>query len=263
MDLIGAVQAELHEVVLPSKGVLYGDKLPGGKVVVRPFSTVEEEIIAGPGGRGNMMYELISRCIDKPSKGKMVFGDYLIGDVVFLFMMIRVHTYGPEYSFEHPCMHCGKNFAVHVKMPDELGVYVLEDGFEEPFFVDLPVSKQRVGLRLLRVRDEKEIESYVESYQGPSKNPDHTYRLAKHIMSVGDEQIGKDNFRELLGQVRQLHSRDSEKIRNALDENDCGVDVQLKRTCEQCGRVNQVLVGFTPEFFRATPSSLRSRGRAL
>jgi len=258
MDQAEVMVSELMKVGLPSKGMLYGDKLPDGVLHVRPLSTREEKMLISSRVRsGQLMYDIVSGCIRSEDKVKMPFEQYLVGDVVYLFLMIRTATYGADYMFMPSCKYCQKPIKIEIRVPYDLGIYVLEPGFSEPFETVLPVSKKKLGLRLFRIADEQDVQNYekVRENRG-EENPGYVYRIAKHIVNVGGNPYPIEEACEF---VERLHARDTEAIREAIINVDCGVDLQLERQCEGCGRVNDVFFEFTPDFFRSNNARVRRR----
>lgn len=250
--------SELTTVTLPSKGILYGEKLPDGIVHVRPLTTREEKLLLSSRVRsGQLMYDIVSGCIRAEDSNKLPFDQYLVGDVVYLFLMIRTATYGADYTFFPSCKYCGHGMKVDIRVPHDLGIYILEPGFTEPFEVELPVCKRKVGLRLFRISDEKDVQNYEKVRENRNEdNPGYVYRIAKHIATVDGSEIPVD---EAMRFVEPLHAMDTEAIREGIIDHDCGVDLQMDRQCEGCGRVNEIFFEFTADFFRSNTARVRRR----
>lgn len=262
-DKTEALTSNVVPVNLPSRGYAYDGKLPGGEVQIRPLTTREEKLLLPGSGRprDDVMYDVLSRCITKPKRGDFPLDDYLVGDMLWLFLMLRSATYGSAYTFEPSCKFCSAPIQVEVQLPEELTVYTLEEGFEEPFHVQLPKCGNTVGLRLFRVRDEKEVAMRGRTRKTTDgTDPTHSYRVAKHITDVDGET---KEIRDLEKFVDGLHLLDLEAIRDKIIESDAGVDLEMDRECPSCGRVCEVFLEITPDFFRSKPSALRTRRRAL
>jgi hypothetical protein len=175
-----------------------------------------------------------------------------------LLLYLRNITWGSEYSFESTCTHCDKPFPIEVKVPDDLRLWMLEDTFAEPFPLKLPKSGIELGLRLLRVGDEKAISEYARARQADQQDV-LPYRLARSIVTWAGKEA---NPVDVANKVLDLHAMDTEAIRDEISDQDCGVDLLIDRDCSRCGLANQVRVGFSADFFRSRASSIRNRRRA-
>lgn len=259
MDLAEQMASEVAEVVLPSKGVLYGGKIPDGVLHVRPLTTREEKILLSlkAESRQRTMYKIVQDCIIEEDRKKMPFSDYLVGDVIYLFIFIRALTYDPEYMFFPACRYCGKPFKVELRIPHDLGIYKLTEDTVEPFKAVLPKSGKEVGLRLLRMSDEREIEAYVKRHRRED-DPEFAYRIARHLVSFDGADVDPEDP-ETIARVNALHAKDTEHIRETVVDNDCGVDLLLDRDCTECGRENELWFEMTADFFRSKSAKVRRR----
>lgn len=250
------------DATLPSLGVPYEGRIPGGKVVVSPMTTREEKMLAsgGPDSGLSLIDNLIKNCVHGPED--MSPDDYLVGDRMFLMMAIRSVSFGDEYEFTVNCASCKQPFRSTVMLPDDVEMIHLKEGFQEPFEVELPMSKLVLGLRLLRGKDEKDMARqqkrvYKRVDASKSGDPMYTYRMLKHIEYVkvpGEEepietsdQIGYDKVEKIFN---ELVVRDSMALRNALSENDCGVNTFQEFSCPQCRDVFTAPLPVDIEFFR-------------
>ena len=260
MELSELMASEVAEVTLPSKGVLYGDKLPDGKIHVRPLTTREEKLLlsAKADVRDRLMHKIVKDCIIEEDRKKLPFSEYLVGDVIYLFIYIRSLTYDPEYMFYHPCKYCDKPFKVELRIPHDLGIYRLTDDTKEPFITTLPKCGKEVGVRLFRMADEDAIEQYAKKYKR-EEDPAFAYRIARHIVSFDGEKIEDSSSPDVLKMVECLHARDTEHIRETVLDNDCGVDLQIERDCTECGRENELYFEMTVDFFRSKSAKVRRR----
>ena len=250
------------DVPLPSLGKPYGDAIADGMVRVAPMRTSEEKLIAGmrrgPSGIP-VINSIIERCV-RLNGVKPV--DLLVGDQLFLMMMIRATSYGQDYTFMAKCDSCSQNNQVTKNIPDDFKVYYLDDSFVEPFNVILPLSKAEIGLRLLRVSDEIQIERFQDqSYRkgvvdnGNSGDPSYSYRLACNIVSIKSENgvidnTGLKHITAINTWIDSLYARDAAAIRQQVLDHDCGLDIEVKFSCSRCGDESGVMLPMTPDFFR-------------
>jgi hypothetical protein len=255
-------------VHLPSKGLLYlGEDqkpvFPEGLMRVRPMTTREEQILTSArtqASRDQIMYDVVARCVVKEDAARWPFEQFLVGDVLYMLMVLRRVTWGAEYLFEVTCGDCGQKYMVEVKVPDDLRVFVFDEKskFTEPFELTLPRSGFKLGLRLLRIADEKAISEYARR-KGQDQMAVFPFRLARHVVTWQGEELPPG---KVLNQILDLQALDTEAIRDKIEDEDCGIDLLLNRDCEQCGAKNEVRMAFTPDFFRSKKSAVRSRSRA-
>jgi hypothetical protein len=251
---------------LPSRGVLYEDKIPDGVVQVRKMGVDEEEKILGSGAGGLERIEIVLRnCTKLPNEFKHE--DLLITDRMALLLAFRTVTFGPHYSFNYKCQYCGAMAKANVniledfdeKTPESLALDKAKAGDEdwalhEPFEVVLPDENVAVDVRFLRGKDELSLakrSKRVRMQSNDPGDPSYKYRIALQIVHIDGEElpIGK---KELF--VRKLTATDSARLRIAVDEIEPGIDLRVYPDCGSCGATNEMVMPFQLEFFR--PSSL-------
>ena len=242
------------DVTLPSNGVMYGEA-DSASVTVSALTMQEEKILADPSRqRSDVMNTVISQCVTGLT---IPYDELLIGDRMFLLFMVRNVSYGAGYDMNLKCPGCSNNFAHHIEIPGDISIRMLEDGDEEPFFVTSSVTEDVIGLRLLRVKDEKEIQRYSRQKASTNSSGDvaHTYRLAKHIVSVNGVEMSSVKAKEY---VEGLYSRESYEIVDAIDDMTPGPRISMDIVCPHCGNEYKETMPFTDEFFR--PKRTRIRG---
>ena len=241
-------------VELPSRGFLYGEKLPDGKVSIRTMTTNEEKFIySGKGSIPEKMNTLLLRCCQLPQGFNP--GELLVSDRLFLLIKIRLASFpGIPYSFHVQCENdnCGEQFS-HTCDLVELPVEYLDEAKEEPFTVDLPVCGRQVGFRMLRGKDETQIYSYAKRQKlkkNKSKMEDetYTYALARRIVSIDGNEI--DQATALTFLENNFVSADSLALKKAIEKEDCGVNTDLAVECPECGFLFEKDMPFTKEFLR-------------
>ncbi len=258
------------DVELPSKGILYEDKLPDGKVTVTPMGTFEEKILGGTGrsNANNMINTLIERCVPTLKENSIPVSNLVLGDRLYLMMCVRATSYGTDYRFQVTCEQCSLRFNHTVNMPDDFEVFRLPPDFTEPFEVDLPHSKARVGLRLIRGKDEAAIEKWLDQiYKKIDRqiqgDPAFSYRLARQIVYIENPDTGsrlddsdKDFNYKKEQFVETLLGHDLRAIRQTLADNECGPNTEIEiPSCPKCNHINVIGLPVTNEFFR--PGSQR------
>lgn len=239
---------------VPSQGHLYPEgKFPGGSVVMAPMSVGEEKILQQAGkDKMELVDTLIQRCL---LKCPVPYEDLLIPDMFYLLLVIRNITYGADYQFRVECDGCGTEYMKRVTLPSGLEMKCLDETDEgEPWEVVLPDREDRVGFRMLRVKDEAEIRRYARKAYGQSHqvgDPSYVYRLSKHIVTINGQPA--DPLKRL-NYVETMYGRDSLTLRNAIESKDFGVKLMLNLDCPHCGKSDRTKMPFDKEFFR--PSNL-------
>lgn len=255
-----------NEVVLPSRGFAYNGRIPEGKVTVSPMTTREEKALAssGNGNNLNIVDLLIGRCVHGMSDLKP--GDLLVGDRAFLMMVIRAASFGQDYQFQMTCDLCRAQFLHTVKIPNDLEMIELKEGFNEPFEVELPMSKVKLKLRLLRGSDEADLTKLQKTIfkrvdSSVDGDPLYSVRMVKHIVSAeipsktaGEEPLiienNATNERRLVNLYESLPARDGMAMRDCLSENDCGINTELEFSCPSCKDSFNAILPVKLEFFR-------------
>ena len=234
---------------LPSRGLFYGDKLPDGKVEMSPMRTSDEKLLAGGvSDRAKLIDTLLKRCIIT----EFPYNEFMIGDKYFMLMFLRSITYGEYYEFKMTCSKCSGKFSHGMNVPDDFELRVSTEDDTEEFDVTLPLTNKVITLRLLRVYDETELAKHAKREgmrSGVKAQGDPTYiqRIARSVVAIDGQQRKP---LEVIAFVEELYGQDSLKIRNALENQDPGVDMLLNVDCPHCGNTIEEMMPFTTEFFR-------------
>lgn len=244
------------ELTVPSRGVLYNGALPGGVVAYHPMTAKEEKLLAGGRGGVGIIDSILKSCM--PNLPLPV-DELLLNDKYFMLLVLRAQSYGSRYRFPVKCDGCDRKFTHEVNLgfsvegeeeENTFSVRVLADDTVEPFEVKLPMSGDTIGFRLLRGRDEKQIQRFAESAAAKGRqegDPSYIYRRAKHIVTVNGEEL--DSF-TAQAYVEEMIGGDSAAFDKAISDVDCGVDTGVKAECPICYEVNEFNLPMSSEFFR-------------
>lgn len=236
--------------ILPSRGLRYDGAHEGGQFYMRMMTTEDEELLAGANKQTNanmLIDELLRRCWIRP---EIPYGKLLLADKFYMLFFLRAISLQEEYGFKVTCPECGFRWEHQLRVPDDLEKRELEPTDPDPFFTELPVSGAKVGLRLLRVEDEERIRKVADrAYARTAKrgDPSYTLRLAAHIVSINNEEVDPATARAF---IKTLVSKDSVKLRNAIDSNDIGINLRVTTECPRCGEEAADTVKFNESFFR-------------
>jgi hypothetical protein len=243
----------LTEIELPSLGKPYGK---GPVASIRPMTAAEEKLLGGNNRAQNpasILETLLVRCVTYD----VAVPQLVTGDRAYLLFQIRSNSYGSEYGFQLRCPNCEQQYTKRVDL-ETFPVRKLGDEWKEPFETTLPRSGATVKLRLLRGDDEQAIIQFTLQQKRQSQkfgvqeagDPAYVYRIAKHIQEVKvDEKQLLTKASEILPWVENLVGMDLAEIRDAVADNDCGLEMVQDETCNECGYIYEYSLPWSNEFF--------------
>lgn len=247
--------AELVEI--PSHGYLYKDItddpdiLEKGSIRVRPMTVKEEKILTTTrlvksGQALDLIFKNVIKSKIDPSK-------MTSSDRVFIMLWLRSVSYGNIYKFNLQCPSCQGRFEYEVDLSQHPITEFEDENISEPFTLTLPVSKAKVEYRLPRGVDEIEI---IKMQNQPKKMNDSDDSIVKRLASIlikVELQDGKEVPQKYYQQfVESLVARDASVFRQALEENDCGIEDIKDIDCPHCGYEYDTPIPITENFFRTT-----------
>lgn len=249
------VATEEHEFTLPSRGLLYGGKLPDGQVKLRPMTLKDEKVLfASRSDVLDRLHSILDRCLltrDVP------LSDMLSGDRFFLFVMLRVISFESSYSFKMTCPRCSHSFRYSLPLDKGLEIKMFDGETTDPFKVKLPRSGHTLELRHLRVRDEDAIRQYRRKQkskalvgEGPSSedgDPAYSFAYATRIVSI--DGVPTKGVLEAVSFCEGLGAYDAAFLRTTIDENSCGVDLRIHVECPDCSYEIEQMLPVEEEFF--------------
>lgn len=237
-------------VELPSRGLLYDDKIPGGRLQMRKLTSLElQKLSQGGGDPIKKINSVVAACTTFPEG--FAHADLLTTDAMYLMIALRTLTYGPSYRFQFRCSFCGRVQRTDVDIVQELDVVKLKDDFEEPFSVKLPDCEHTIEQRFLRQRDLDTIISSARRMKMASNDgddPSYLLRLATQIVTI-DGSAPRDI---LAAQkfVAGLGARDALALERNVSDQEPGIDIRVFPICEGCSAPNELSMPFDAEFFR-------------
>jgi hypothetical protein len=253
-------ERQSFEVELPSRGLAYPDHpiLSSGKVEIFPMRAKEGKILAGMSGARGRVQDSLNLLLRKTVKGDLEPDDLLVTDWYFLLVRVRVISYGDEYTFESRCRSCNEIFEHTVNLSEDMVLTQLPEDFAEPFEIELPVSKDRVGLRLLRGSDERKItaarrQGGVASRKkttgggaGVLESPSYIPRIAAQVVTVNGEEL---HPRDKVRWVEELMVRDSNHLQKEAADRDSGYSGKVAVECSRCAFEFEMLLPWDAGFF--------------
>jgi hypothetical protein len=239
-------------VQLPSRGKFYpeGHPLHGEKTVEIKYMTAKEEDILA----STALIEqgvVIDRLLQNIVIGDIDVETLLIGDRSAMMVAARISAYGNVYTSSIVCNHCverqtydfdlnkstmidqcfDKNFLEenHITIDKSSGIFEIE----------LPISKIKVGVRLLIGADEK-----IEDSDIP-KDSVVTTSLAKFITSVDG-----NNDKQVVSQfIDSMLAADSRYLRVVIPSLTPTIDLKQDFVCKVCKAEDTREVPLSAEFF--------------
>ena len=244
-------------VELPSRGKLYpsGHPLCGQDVVEIKFMTAKEEDILTSSTllrRGIALERLLaSILLDKSIDPQSL----LSGDRNAILVAARQSGYGSLYETKATCPSCGqadthgfdlekktvKNGCLSEEYLQENNVHREED----VFYVTLPKSGVRVGIRLMTGADETKLSETAKRRKAAGQESAVTDQLSAIIVSLNDKT---DRF-DIRRFIESMPISDSKYIRNMHRELTPSIDLKQPYGCMNCGHFGNLEVPFTTDFF--------------
>ena len=246
-------------VEIPTEGKYYpeGHPLHDQKTVEIRYMTAKEEDILSSATliKNNMVIDrlLHSVFIDKKINPDLLF----VGDKNALLIATRVTGYGPEYDTQVICPSCYSSTENAFDLNDinlykggDYKDFDIEESDEGTFYIDLPMSKVRVEVRLLLGKDEKYLAQLAANKQkgGLSESP-LTDQFKRIIISVNGHRnkAAVDKF------VDNMPARDSRFLRTEYMKLVPNVDLTQDFVCKHCLSESKMEVPFTTDFFWSKP----------
>jgi len=162
-----------------------------------------------------------------------------LGDRMYLILWEYINSYDRFMKIKTVCSNCLSEVEIDVDLT-LLENIKLPENYKQPYSITLPVSKEVIGLRLLTVGDEIEVEKYSKKH----KDNAILYRYARTVVSDMD----------IVAQVEKLSSMESKDLLAIMafqDDFYHGPELKTKFTCPEkgCGEEDEVDIPFRFEFF--------------
>lgn len=247
------VPVKSMEFILPSGGLPYVGKteVPFQTAVVKPYTFDTESILIGNLTGHEKMRQITSKVVDLPPG--LTVDDLLISDQFVILAIARALTYGESYKFKAICPKCAYNESITVAIPDQLPVKKWLPETVLPFETVLPVSKDRVAIKYLTVREDGLIDAFERKASKESKDFDdsgasYTRRMAHHLVSVNTDK--PQSIDEAEKYIRRLFGEDMAAYKELIQDNTCGILYEWKVCCDKCKHDYGVTFPIASDFFR-------------
>jgi len=238
-----------ENVTLPSKGMLYDKSWTNeGKIALRPMTIKEEKILSTVRlvKSGKALDMIFRACVQKP---EINMAELLSGDRSFLLFYLRCISYGAAYEYKINCPACSVQFE-NIFNLNEIPTRYLADDFQEPVEFILPISKKRVAYRLMRGADElailQEQERALSNFGADQIDNTMSYKLCRAVELIE----GITDKKEIEKFINSMMAGDAAALRQDMNKNDCGVDIEVRHICPKCTNEFAADLPLTVDFFR-------------
>jgi hypothetical protein len=238
---------------LPSAGIPYLDEFPDFPEEIEIGSyTIETEAVLVSNGTAVDKFRYIIGRVAKLPKGFPV-EKLIIADEMAIIAIARGQTYGEVYQFSATCPSCGHQSIISCRVPEELPVKRWDRNNRPSMSVTLPVSKDVVVTRMLRIDDEVRTSKWLNSIKSLNPNqPQDTisYIRDKALQIVSVNGGVADTVEEAEEYLRILPGPDMIALQEHLANSACGIRYEYTITCEKCAHVFERVFPIQNDFFR-------------
>ena len=231
-DLLGGIEIsqDWRSLLLPSRGLAYVDCEES--ILIRPFTFQQERKLRSI-KNANQGTKIINTLIKDCVRG-LDYDSMTLEDKNYILFKLREISYGDNYTITAECGDCGANNKLTLQI-SEVPVKYAEEGYEEPFVLTLPDSKQEVRFITPRCKDEQ----YLESAE---KLTDNLWKFALSVGKYSEKKVLKAFF-------EATTVKDIASFREAITKERYGMNKEMSYECADCGTVAQSLIPFTESFF--------------
>jgi hypothetical protein len=169
----------------------------------------------------------------------------LTADRFYALIQLRIASYGEDYEFPVTCRVCRTHFRWGAKL-DQLNVQKVSEQAlhyvktNEPVPIELP-DGLTVKCRPLNGEDE----AFFAKIGIKEEDKILTYHLARRIVEIQ----GKTSWREILPLVEDMPARVADRLWDATDELEGGVELMFHIECGDCGALHKMILPFDEGFF--------------
>jgi hypothetical protein len=218
------------EVDVPSKERFYTLLDPTKKIQISPLTFEDEKsLMSNRNPDVDILNGLLSKCVKNVNVP-----DLLQIDKLYLIMKIREHSYGEQYSASINCPACRKDNNVKFSLA-QLNVNYVDDDFQDPSDVFLPILKKTIKVRLPRISDEK----YLQNTEFTTNN---LWRFVEEVEGITKKPI-------IAKVIAQLPLQDAHTVLSALAGKGYGIDTNVRFACNYCSHTQVLELPVGGDFF--------------
>jgi len=230
---------------LPTKNRLYPSNI---LIEGRPLKVIEVKKLASINetNADYVINDIIRRCV-RINSGSIDVGELFLADKLFIIFWLRGVTYrDSSYTIDFTCPKCNTNSKYHFEIQN-LNVNYLKDDYDPNKTIELE-NKDVIKLRFLKIKDELEIERFVEINQKVLGEID-TELLALACM-ITEINVNKSlTLAERYNYVLEMSPGDLSYITTYIEEYGIGIEPTMNVECKECGGIVPMGVTFRSDFF--------------
>ncbi len=240
-----------HSIVLPSRGALYGGRIPDGKVEIKRLSAYDLALLNTAGGESSdRINKIIENVSTLPNGFKHI--DLLAADRLYILIAARCLSFGSGHDVDHRCSSCGASQRSRIDIIQALNERPLVPDLMEPFEVQLKDAGQAVAVRFLRGSDEAQVAKYTKkmaSARSDIADLARIHQIAHMLVKVDGAELPSDPVkRERF--VADMSAADFAKLEAEVTRCEPGIDTSVDLECQRCGFTEKVGLPVTLDFFR-------------
>lgn len=239
---------------LPSKGFFYSQDnvLSSGRVEIKYPTAMEEDILTSKNliQKGIVLDKFLQSLIVTPIN----YEDLLVGDKNAILFASRILAYGKDYSVEIDCPSCGKKSQYTIDLSKiehkNIDFSKFENGGSGDLTYELPYSKVKLTVKLLRSKDEKSIDNTLKGLKKVAAQTGTDFEMTtrlKHIITSVNGDSNKETINKFVSD--SLLSRDSLALRTFLKEISPDLDSSFSFICNDCNYEKTIAIPLDMEFF--------------
>lgn len=250
---------------IPSKGKGYGENIElinGQSVRLSKFVNRDiRNLSAGSGSLFKQYQIFLDAVLIEPESLRKNVGELFLGDANTLLFAARMLSFGPDYKVPFNCKLCGHR-SVEVLQLDTAEIKELDDDFD-PEDIQVTVTaydkkedkdtKHELVLKLLRIKDEKVIESTFKGMIARNKQISGNeqeraqLRMAQQIKSIDGDSNNSLESRFFF--LDKLTIESVKELSEKLGAAELGINTAQTMECPECGEENEVRLAMSKEFF--------------
>jgi len=244
--------------LLPSRGLLYPNPIPDGKIGLRSMGLREQMILNTPAlhVRDEAFPMIFRQCVTGLQSGMDVL-DLFAEDKNAILVALRQLSYGPKYKVTVTCpaRGCRKEYEYEVDLEQELSVRYLDADTMPDYPLVIPAEhlhcKKRIRVRLQTWKDEinliRERDRAMDE-QNKLIDPTLQIRLGQQIVDI--DGLDKNHMMPFL---EALSAHDVSIIEQFIAKELFGIDTTISPPeCPKCGHRFKADLTINEGFFRAT-----------
>lgn len=233
-----------EELLLPSRGIIYGDSSFDGVVNVKAFTTKAYKSLLAGNASENALKQFIDDClVDCPIKAKNMNQN----DLLAVLFKTRAMTLGSKLKTQIKCPECGKVETLEWDLSNLEIKYLCTEKY--PISVTLP-SGNEIKVRFPTGADVTKARQMADKRSAMFNKPASEFLQTYSTVSLID--LGNKDIVEKAEWYEELNPCDAIYIDEVFAEmsNTFGVSMTREEHCSACDKVFTTYIDIGSDFFR-------------